>query len=459
MLRDRPLGAAHHVEEVVDSLRLWLRVANQCSAHAPVVRTRPFGKVDEPGELRGCDLSRHRVSVGRRCSAETDALREAALVARIDGSCDARFALVRDVFARNFDDGEIGAAVSIVVDGRTVVDLWGGWSDDARSRPWQHDTLVNVYSVGKPVVALAVLQQVARGALDLDTVASRYWPELVAGQRGATVRDALCHRAGIPAIREPLSNDALWQWDAMTAALARTEPFWQPGARHGYHVNTYGHLAGELARRVTGQLPGDWLRASVAGPLELDMAWGLTAGEQRRCADIVWQSEGSPAWPDPSTLPDEQAMHVLCYVNPPGYAGLGIVNDDAWRATQVPSTNLHATARAVARLYAAFAAGGTLDGVHVIDAEVLAEATTPQSEGWCPFLDRDVTFGLGFQPTRRDRPFGPNPKSFGHFGSGGSLGFADPTANLAFGYTMNAVKPRWQNSRNRALVDAAYACL
>jgi CubicO group peptidase (beta-lactamase class C family) len=135
------------------------------------------------------------------------------------------------------------------------------------------------------------------------------------------------------------------------------------------------------------------------------------------------------------------------------------VNTTEWRVAQVPSTNLHATAGGVARVYEALAAGGSCDGVTVLAADVLAEATAPQSDGWCPVLERDVTFGLGFQPTRPDRPFGPNPGSFGHFGTGGALGFADPQARVAFGYVMNAVKPRWQNDRNRALIDALYACM
>jgi CubicO group peptidase (beta-lactamase class C family) len=125
----------------------------------------------------------------------------------------------------------------------------------------------------------------------------------------------------------------------------------------------------------------------------------------------------------------------------------------------VPSTNLHATARGVARIYSALAAGGSIDGISVLDADLLAEATVPQSQGWCPVLEREATFGLGFQPTRPDRPFGPNAGSFGHFGTGGALGFADPAASVAFGYVMNAVKPRWQSPRNQALIDALYRCL
>jgi len=382
-------------------------------------------------------------------------------VITVGGSCDVGFEAVREAFAGNFDDDEIGAACSIVVEGRTVVDLWGGWADAHEARRWQADTVVNAYSVGKPIVALAVLQLVASGALELDAPASAHWPELLAGQQGATVRDVLCHRAGVPAIRRPLTNDDLWDWETMTAAVAGTEPWWAPGTRHGYHTNTYGFLVGELARRITGRLPGDWLAAEVAGPLGADLHWGMSPRDQARCADVVWESDLSipPDWSAPHGLPDDKAMVILGYVNPPGISSIGVVNTPEWRRAQVPSTNLHATAQGIARLYAALAAGGSIDGVTIIDADVLDEATTSQSEGWCPFLERDVSFGLGFQPTRPDRPFGPNAGSYGHFGTGGALGFADPAAEVAFGYVMNRVKPRWQNARNRALVDALYGCL
>jgi CubicO group peptidase (beta-lactamase class C family) len=380
-------------------------------------------------------------------------------VPTIEGAVDQRFAAVRDVFAASFDAGELGAGCCVALDGRPVVDLWGGWTDPDQTEPWGPDTLVNAYSCGKPIVALAVLALVADGRVDLDASAARWWPELLAGQRGATVRDLLCHRAGVPAIRERLTDDDLWDWDTMADAVARTEPWWEPGTRHAYHSNTYGFLAGELARRVGGLRPGAWLRQQVAGPLGAGLAWGLTAAEQARCADVIWQAgELRPTWEDLQSLPEDRAMVAKGYVNPPGFSGIGVVNSPEWRAAEVPSTNLHASARGLACLYAALAAGGSIDGIHVIDRDVLAEATRPQSEGWCPVLEREVTFGLGFQPSRPDRPLGA-AGSFGHYGTGGSLGFADPEAGLAFGYVMSAVTPRWQNARNRALVDAVYACL
>jgi CubicO group peptidase (beta-lactamase class C family) len=379
-------------------------------------------------------------------------------VSPIHGTSDPGFAAVRDAFAENFSDGEIGAACNIAVDGRVVVDLWGGAADAERRRAWTADTLVNAYSVGKPIVALMLLQCVERGDVALDDNAARVWPELVAGQRGATVRHVLCHRAGVPAIRTLLTNDDLWHWDTMCDAIAATEPWWTPGTKHVYHSNTYGFLVGELARRRDGRSPGAWLREEIAAPLEADLAWGVDAAAHASCADVAWEggeTVGDPAELIASDLPDEQKMIFLGYFNPPGFSSMGVVNTPQWRAAQVPSTNLHASARGVARLYAALATGGA----PVISRDLLAEATKPQSEGWCPVLERDVTFGLGFQPTRADRPFGPNPGAFGHYGSGGALGFADPEAGVGFGYVMNAVKPRWQSSRNRRLIDALYSCL
>jgi len=379
------------------------------------------------------------------------------------GFVDSRFSAVRDVFRENFTRGELGAACAVLVDGQVVVDIWGGWADDARTRAWTADTIVNAYSVGKPLVALEVLQLVASGDLELDVPVTRWWPELLAGQQGATVRQALCHQAGVPAVRRQLSNSDLWEWDAMARAIAETEPWWRPGTRHVYHTNTYGFLVGELARRVTGQTPGEWLRQRIAVPLDADVAWGVSANDLSRCADVAWRGGLAPIgdidWATLRSRPDEEAMIGLGYFNPPGLSGMGVVNTPQWRFAQVPSTNLHATARGVARVYAALTGGGRLGGTAVLDGDVLAEAVTVQSEGWCPVLERDVSFGLGFQPTRPDRSFGPDPGSFGHFGTGGALGFADPGARLAFGYVLNAVRPRWQNERNRALVDAVYACL
>jgi CubicO group peptidase (beta-lactamase class C family) len=373
----------------------------------------------------------------------------------ISGRCDAAFAEVREAFAGNFAErGEVGGAVCVIVGGAVVVDLVGGWTDEARVRPWQPETLVNFYSAGKALVALLALQLVDAGLIGLDDPVASVWPEFaVGGKESATVRHALCHRAGVPAIRERLTNDDLWDWERMTAALAATEAWWQPGTRHTYHTNTYGHLVGEIVRRATGEMPGTRLRA-LARPLAADVWYGVPAREQHRCADVIWAPAVAFGAVDVDGLSGEALMIALGYFNPPGYSSSGVVNSKQWRAAQIPSTNGHGTATGLARLYAALIEPGRL-----LSADLLAEATRPQSEGHCPVLGEEVTFGLGFTPTTARRPLGPNPQSFGHFGTGGAVGFADPVAGVAFGYVMNHVIPRWQSTRNRALIDAVYRAL
>ncbi|HUF31967.1 MAG TPA: serine hydrolase domain-containing protein [Acidimicrobiales bacterium] len=373
----------------------------------------------------------------------------------VGGTCAPRFAAVRSSFESNFTEhGELGGAVTVIVSGETVVDLWGGWADVARTRPWQADTLVNAYSVGKPIVALLLLQLVDAGDVGLDQPVARYWPDFAAHGKGeVTVRHALCHRAGVPAIRHPATNDDLWDFDRMCELLAATEPWWEAGERHAYHTNTFGHLVGGIVRQVTGELPGQRLRGIAEG-LGAEVHFGLPDDEHDRCAEVHWDSPApTRADPDDADLDDELRMVLLGYVNPPGYSSIGVVNTAAWRRAQVPSTNGHMTARGVARLYDAVLRG-TLVG-----ADTLAEAVRPQSSGFCPVLGQDVTFGLGFQPWTDHRPIGRTPAAYGHFGTGGSLGFADPSVDVAFGYVMNHVIPRWQSPRNRALVDAVYASL
>ena len=344
--------------------------------------------------------------------------------------------------------------MTALVGGVVVVDLAGGWVDGARTTPWRSDTLVDVYSVGKAVVGLLALQLVDQGVLGLDEPVASVWPEFAAGGKGsATVRHALCHRAGVPAIRRPLTDEDLWDFAVMTDALADTAPWWEPGTRHAYHTNTYGHLIGGLIHRATGELPGPRLRP-VADLTGADIFFGVPDAEQARCAEVLWPHGGVPPAIDFDALGGDELMVQLSYFNPPGYSSMGVVNTRAWRATQIPSTSGHATASGVARVYQ-----GLLEPGFLLSPALLAEATSPQSVGFCPVLGEEVTFGLGFKPTTARRPFGPNPSSFGHFGTGGAVGFADPDAGVAFGYAMNHVIPRWQSSRNRSLVDALYRCL
>ncbi len=374
----------------------------------------------------------------------------------IDGWCASGFTRVREAFEVNFAErGELGAAVHVIVAGETVVDLVGGWKDEQRLQPWRHDTIVDVYSVGKAILALLVLQLVEDGRLALDRPVADVWPEFAAGGKaGATVAHALSHRAGVPAIREALTDEELFDWERMTGAVAATEAWWVPGERVAYHTNTFGHLVGELIHRASGQMPGERLRA-VAVPLDADVWFGVPVSEQHRCADVVWApTQPLPVLDSFDALEGDLLMNALAHFNPPGYSSVGLVNTPAWRSAQIGSTSGHASACGIARIYSALLEPGRL-----LSPELLASATAPRATGHCPILGEEVSFGLGFQLTTPRRPLGLNDRSYGHFGTGGALGFADPDAGVAFGYAMNRVIPRWQSPLNRSLVDAVYASL
>ncbi len=372
----------------------------------------------------------------------------------ISGFCSPDLEPVREAFQQNFvERGEVGAALCVMRDGEVVVDLCGGWADDEQTRPWTLDTLVNFYSVGKAIVSTLVLQLVDRGILTLDMPVAEVWPEFAhGGKHDVTVRQALCHQAAVPAIRQRLTDDDLFDWQVMADALAATEPWWPIGTRHAYHTNTFGHLTGEIIRRATGEMPGEALRR-VADDIDADVWIGVPVDLHLRCADVIWAQESTidMSGIDTSTLEGDALMNLLAHFNPPGYSSIGLVNTARWRSTQVPSTNGHGSARGLARFYSAL-----LEPDRILSPELLAAATRPQSRGPCPILGDDVAFGLGFTPTTPRRALGPNPRSFGHFGTGGALGFADPDAGIAVGYVMNHVIPRWQSTRNRALIDSIY---
>jgi CubicO group peptidase (beta-lactamase class C family) len=376
----------------------------------------------------------------------------------IGGIVDPKFDAVRDAFAENFvSRDEIGASVCIEIDGLTVVDLWGGWRDAGHRQPWEADTLVNVFSVGKAIAALCVVRLVGLGQLSFEQTVSSVWPEFAAeGKSTITVRQLLSHQAGLPAVREPLPVGAIYDWTGMCAALAAQRPWWEPGTAHGYHVNTFGFLVGELVRRVIGGTLGAMVARDMAGPLGANFFIGVPEHELERVAEFIGMLTPPPAT-DEAEMTELQRMEYGAYFNPPELSGSGVINTRQWRMAELPSTNGHATARGIARLFGALVDGGRSTGV--VDPYALQEATSEQVYGDDVVLQRPSRFGIGFQLTQVERPLGPNPRTYGHFGAGGSLGFCDPDARLAFGYAMNSMGPRWQNPRNRALIEACYGCL
>jgi CubicO group peptidase (beta-lactamase class C family) len=387
------------------------------------------------------------------------------LGASVQGFCAPGFERVRVALGEILLAGsEVGAALAVYIGGEAVVDLWAGHTDAARTRAWDRDTIVNLYSIGKAVTAVCALRLVEAGSLDLDAPVARYWPEFAqAGKGRIPVRYLLTHQAALPAIARPLASGAWSDWRVMTEALAAQAPWWEPGPGHGYHVNTQGFLIGEVVRRVTGRTLGAYLRESFAGPAGIDFFIGVGPELDGRCAELVPRPDTAEDVElrrqlsvDPRTLSGVPLMRLNAYRNPPELSGTGVVNTRAWRAAEVPSTNGHGHARAVARLYSALAGDGTLDGVHVLSPEMVARATECAVEGDDLVLQRPTRFGLGFQLPMPERPLGPSPRAFGHFGAGGSLGFADPDAHVAFGYAMNQGRSGWQHKHVRHLIDLVY---
>jgi CubicO group peptidase (beta-lactamase class C family) len=386
--------------------------------------------------------------------------------ASVSGDCDPRFARVREEFERNFEErGEVGAAVAVTVRGETVVDLWGGWADAARTRRWERDTLVAVWSMGKAVTSVCLLRLVDAGLVDLDAPVARYWPEFArAGKDTLPVRYLLSHQAGLPAVRKPLPAGLnITDWHAMCAALAEQEPWWEPGTRFGYHTNTHGFLAGEVLRRVDGRSVGRYLREEIAGPMGVDFLIGAGPEEDARIAEWIQYApapgeESQRPWleRDPATVDGLDLARILAYRNPPAYPEGG-PNSRQWRAAEFPSTNGHANARAAARFFGGLASGGVIDGQRLLSSALIAEASSIQADGQDAILGRPNRFGLGFQLTIPGvRPLGPGQRSFGHYGNGGILGFADPDANIGFGYVCNRGGRSWRDPRNIALIDAVY---
>ncbi len=385
------------------------------------------------------------------------------MAVQAEGSCDARFRRVKEVFESNFANGlEVGAAVAATIDGKPVVDLWGGHADAARTRPWMRDTLVNVFSTTKGITAILAHRLVDQGKLDLDAPVARYWPEFAqVGKEKIPVNYLLSHRAGLPAVRKQLPPDAWVNWPVMCAALAAETPWWEPGTRHGYHALTFGYLVGEVIRRITGKTPGAYLRDEITAPNSLDIHIGVDASFDSRIAELVG------AKPPPGTAKafaemasDPESITYKAIANPVPVVDPKLVNSRAWRGAEIPAANGHATARDLARLYDALATGGSLAGRRILTTESIARASTEQAIGPDVVLGAKTRWGLGFALTQPEIPLGPNPRAFGHPGAGGSLGFADPDARVGFGYTMSQMgSDALLDGRAAALFNALYESL
>jgi CubicO group peptidase (beta-lactamase class C family) len=361
---------------------------------------------------------------------------------RIQGYFDLKFEALKDAFAALFDEPqERGMALCVQVAGETVVDLWAGVADKDGLQAWHSDTILNLYSCTKTFTAVTVLQLVGEGKLELDAPVARYWPEFAAaGKDTITLRHVLSHQAGLPALRHMLPAEALYDWQTMTTALAAEQPWWALGEGHGYAPITYGWLVGEVLRRVEGCGPGEAIVARTAKPLGLDFHVGLADEEFDRVAII---SRGKGNFGDAASqrlfmtmMSEPTGMSARAFTNPPSI--MTSTNKPEWRRMQQPAVNGHGNARSLAGFYS-----GLLDG-RLLDSELLAELTREHAVGDDKTLLTATRFGLGCmldQPQVSNATYGMGPRAFGHPGAGGSIGFADPERDVAFGFVTNNLGP------------------
>jgi CubicO group peptidase (beta-lactamase class C family) len=324
----------------------------------------------------------------------------------VSGQVAAGFEPVREAFGAVLAAQEgTGAAVAVWHAGDWVVDLWGGRASVAGDRTWQRDSLVQPYSVGKPFAAVCALLLAARGRLDLDAPVARYWPEF---QAPATVRHLLSHQAGVVALSDPAPTEVLYDWDRLCALLAAQQPAWPPGTTHGESALFYGHLVGEVVRRVDGRRPGRFLREELPA---LDFHVGLDAAEQARAVELTGFAALAGG--------DHPALYDAAVGNPPGLLDPAVVNGPAWRAAEIPAVNGHGTARGVASLYAALLRG------ELLPAALLREATTAHCAGPDAVMGSDISWGLGFAV---------DEDGYGMGGLGGNYAGASTTGQYAIAF-------------------------
>ncbi|MFD2415135.1 serine hydrolase domain-containing protein [Amycolatopsis pigmentata] len=368
----------------------------------------------------------------------------------MQGFVDDRFAPVGAVFEEGLANGaEVGASVCVNVDGRTVVDLWGGFADAARTRPWQRDTIVNVYSVTKTMTALTALLLADRGEVDLAAPVARYWPRFAAnGKERITLAHLLSHSSGLSGWEQPVTAADLYDWEKVTGLLAAQAPFWTPGTASGYHVLTQGFLVGEVVRRATGRTVGAVFREEIAEPLGADFHIGLPAEEDARVAELIPPATGKALFADPTPL------QVNAATNP--QVDVAATRGRAWRGAEIPAANGTGNARAMATALAVLACGGVAGGRRLLSEAGCRRALEVRVEGRDLILDLPLRFGLGFAVSAGMMP---NPNTLYWGGLGGSLVMVDLDARTTFAYAPNRMTDTLSDVRGLGLAMAMWEAM
>jgi len=352
-------------------------------------------------------------------------------MAEIQGTVESGFEGVREALASNLDSGaDVGASAAVIVDGRVVVDIWGGHQDEARTEPWERDTIINVWSTTKTMAALCALVLADRGELDYHAPVANYWPEFKAnGKESVEVCHLLSHSAGLSGWQEPMQPFDLYDWEKATSLLAAQEPWWPPGTANGYHAITQGYLVGEVVRRITGKSIGTFFAEEIARPLGADFYIGTPADCDDRVARVI------PPPPLPTEGLDPESIAVRTLTNPPLSAEQSWEID--WRRSEIPAAGGHGNARSVATVQSVLACGGEVNGVRVLSdsgcGRVLEEVSyTPDL-----VLGVPLRFGMGYGLNSPDTPLSANARTCFWGGWGGSLVVVDLDARMVVAYVMN----------------------
>ena len=378
-------------------------------------------------------------------------------MADVQGICDARFEPVRDALAGQLESGnETGASIMVDVDGRTVVDLWGGWCDPGHGRPWTENTITNVWSTTKTVTNLAALMLADRGQLDPYAPVAKYWPEFAEnGKERIEVRHLLSHTSGVSGWEAPFQTEDMYDWDSSTRRLATQAPWWEPGTASGYHAANQGHLIGELVRRLTGKHLKTFVTEEIAGPLGADFQIGAREADWDRIAPVT----PPPPLPFDFASLDPDSPVYKTFTGPALDAGSA--NTPAWRQADMGAVNGHGNARSVGRILKALALDGVVDGVRLLSPDAIGLIFDEQSHGTDLVLGVPLRFGIGYAlPETESVPYVPQGRTCYWGGWGGSVIIMDLDARTTISYMMNKMAPGIIGSdRSETYVRAIHDCL
>ncbi len=375
----------------------------------------------------------------------------------VEGTCQERFTGVRALFEQHFASGEdVGASVAIIIEDEVVVDLWGGTAtfDDGVEKPWERDTIINVWSTTKTMTALSALVLADRGDLDVDAPVARYWPEFAAnGKKGVLVRHLLSHSAGLSGWQEPLVPADLYDWEKCTSMLAAQAPWWEPGTQSGYHAITQGYLVGEVVRRVSGASVGSFFASEIAGPLGADFFIGTPPEADARVAHVIPPTGGIT---DPNAALDSIAARTARY--PKGDAADS--STIPWRRAEIPAAGGHGNARSVATVQSIVSHGGQAQGVRLLSKAGVERILEEQTYGQDLVLPGVFRLGIGYGLNCPELPISPNPRACFWGGWGGSLVVNDLDARMTFAYVMNRMgEGTTGDMRAGGLLMTAYAAM